>query len=195
MEKYNGTYSEEIEFKIRGISEEKGVAIIVNDLRLPISVDEYLEQFYSMGKERLEESVMMPGAERLLEHLVNNNIPIAVATGSFAESVAIKTKRHQHIFKLFHHIVCGLGDPEVKEGKPSPDVFLVAAKRFSEPPSSDKCLVFEDSENGVTAANAAGMQSVMVPDPRLTTEKTSHATLVLKSLEDFKPEVFGLPRF
>lgn len=78
-----------------------------------------------------------------------NNVPIALATSSSAESVKVKTTHHGELFKLFNHKVMGSSDPEVKEGKPAPDIFLVAARRFPDKPRPDSCLVFEDAPNGV----------------------------------------------
>lgn len=54
-------------------------------------------------------------------------------------------------------------------------------------------MVFEDSPNGVEAATAAGMQVVLVPSIQVAETVKQQATLVLKTLEYFKPELFGLP--
>lgn len=91
------------------------------------------------------------------------------------------------------------GDPEIKEGKPAPDAYLVTMRRFQDPPESPKnVLVFEDAPNGVLAAIRAGMNVIMVPDQRYTrapTETEDQIVQVLKSLEDFRPESVGLPPY
>jgi HAD superfamily hydrolase (TIGR01509 family) len=51
---------------------------------------------------------------------------------------------------------------EVSHAKPAPDLFLLAAQRLGIEPTD--CLVLEDSEAGVRAARAAGMDVIMVPD-------------------------------
>lgn len=78
------------------------------------------------------------GAVRLLNHLKEHNIPIALATGSDRENYELKTQRWHDLFKVFHHILIGGSDPEIKHGKPEPDIFLAAAKRFPDNPDPSK---------------------------------------------------------
>jgi HAD superfamily hydrolase (TIGR01509 family) len=61
--------------------------------------------------------------------------------------------------RRFEVIVTG---DEVKQGKPAPDIFLLAAQRLTISP--EHCLVLEDSESGAQAALAAGMSVIIVPD-------------------------------
>lgn len=115
-------------------------------------------------------------------------------------------------------------DARLKRGKPNPDVFLLAAAAHfglavgPDPQTGvfdpttvtrggtvdvDEVLVFEDGVPGVQAAVSAGMPTVWVPDRALVQtlggeEKATRELApseVLGSLEEFKPEAWGLPGY
>ena len=118
-----------------------------------------------------------------------------MATGSKTWLYKVKTTNKESLFDLFSHYVCS-DDPELKHGKPAPDIFQLAASRFADKPSSpSNVLVLEDAPNGVKAALAANMNVVMVPDPRIDLSLCTHASICLKSLNEFDPEMWGLPPF
>lgn len=160
--------------------------------------EDFVQQYESVMKKSCHKIQLMPGAQRLIEHLSAKKVPIAIATGSAESGFERKTGHIGDILRkpFSHHVYAG-SDPEVKRGKPHPDVFEQAAKRFKNPPKDMKSvLVFEDAINGVKAALAAGMQVILVPDKRLDlTKVTVRPTQVLQSLEQFKPELFNLPKF
>ena len=183
--------------KVLGMEVARGIEEIINSTGLPLTVSEFMIMEREIYTEEMLKVQLMPGVMRLVNHLKKHNIPMAIATGSTMESYKIKTQRHKEFFvsdHYFHHIVFSRDDKEVKRPKPAPDVYLIAAKRFPERPMSEEILVFEDSQVGVDGAIAAGMQCVMVPDHRFVC-KQKNATQILYSLEQFKPEQFGLPAF
>ncbi|KAK4880531.1 hypothetical protein RN001_008677 [Aquatica leii] len=193
VQHYGKTYTWEIKSQIMGLTGEEAAKHIVKLLDLPITWEEYYRLAHEQYKLLMPRAKFMPGAENLIKHLHRSKIPMAVATSSTKESADLKIAKYKDIFSLFNHMVMGGSDPDVKHGKPSPEIFLVCASRFEDSPAPEKCLVFEDAPNGVTAAKCAGMQCVMVPDNHITADQTSHATVVVKSLKDVKLEQFGLP--
>lgn len=129
--------------------------MVVEEYKLPMTVDEYLDITGQLQEERFPHVQPLPGVERLLYHLHKHKVPMAVATSSTRSKFELKTSRIKDLFSLFDYIICG-DDPDIKEGKPAPDIFLAAQKKLGNPPS-DTCLVFEDATNGVQAALNAHM--------------------------------------
>jgi HAD superfamily hydrolase (TIGR01509 family) len=84
-------------------------------------------------------------------------IPFAVVSGNTRESVSASLLSVKLLDK-FDVLVCA-GD--YMRGKPDPEPYLLAAAKLDVAP--EKCLVFEDAEMGIRAADAAGMASVKIP--------------------------------
>ena len=97
----------------------------------------------------------------VVEHIdaQHGRIPFAVVSGSTRESVTASLAALKLLDK-FDTLVCA-GD--YKKSKPNPEAFLLAAAKLGIVPES--CLVFEDTDMGIQAAQAAGMASVKIPPP------------------------------
>ena len=95
------------------------------------------------------------GIPELLLWLKAQGVKTAVASSSAHELIALVLDKLR-IAEFFDVLVSG---EDVSAGKPAPDVFLFAAERLSQSP--DKCLVIEDSLNGIQAAKNAAMRCIM----------------------------------
>lgn len=98
------------------------------------------------------------GAAELLAFLKGLGVKMAVASGTDLKVVRYNFEQ----LGALHLFDAVIGGEEVANGKPAPDIFLLAAERLGAAPQS--CFVFEDSANGVLAAHRAGMRCVGVPD-------------------------------
>lgn len=105
------------------------------------------------------------GAAEILDALDDIGMPRAIATSSSLESVRASLGPHSLVDR-FHALITR--DVQVN-GKPHPEPFLKAAHALGVDPAD--CLALEDSHNGVRAAAAAGMMTVMVPDMLDPTEE------------------------
>lgn len=98
----------------------------------------------------------LPGLHQFLKQLKEKNIPAGLATMGDQNNLDM-TLKQLNIAAYFHSTT---GGDQVHNGKPHPEIFLSAAEKIGVDPQC--CLAFEDTQSGITAARAAGMQVVGV---------------------------------
>jgi pseudouridine-5'-monophosphatase len=222
----------EIKSKLMGTPERKATEILLSSLwppspeekqngqlfshDCPFTIDSFLQDRNMDLDDYFSKVKPMPGAQRLVQHLAKHDVPICIATGSKRRNYEIKSSNNQALFRPFgDRVICG-DDPRIERGKPTPDVFLLAAREGlgmrqgvrEVGAAHDNTfggqerhfLVFEDAKPGVQAAKAAGMKVVWVPDPNLVDTLKNDTedldpTQTMASLNDFRPEQWGLPPF
>ena len=133
-----------------------------------------LEEIRQVVISKLRVFPAKPGATELLTGLRKREIPCAIASSSSTTEI----KQRLEAVGLAEYFHSFAGGDEVPKGKPDPSVYLLAALRLGISP--EKCLAFEDSQNGIKSAVSAGMQVVAVPD--LIKPDTSNCLIELDSL-------------
>jgi beta-phosphoglucomutase family hydrolase len=118
----------------------------------------------------------LPGVIRLLKSLDTHGFACAIGSSAPLENIRVILDGLQ-IRDFFQAIVNGA---EVKEGKPDPQVFILAAWRLNLDPA--KCVVIEDAVAGVSAAKKAGMCCIAVTTTHPAVN-LKEADLVVDSLE------------
>lgn len=148
---------------------------------MPQPVDELISETnkrYVEFFDKIAKLEAMPGVEDLIKKLKEKNIPISLATSSIPELIEIILDR-TGLEKYFETIVhSGM----VKAGKPAPDIFLLAAEKTGVSP--EKCIVIEDSTNGIKAANAAEMFCIGYAGPGSESQDQSLADLIIKNYNE-----------
>ena len=106
----------------------------------------------------------------MLGYLKEKGIRTAIASSSPTDLI-ISNLKVSGTTDYFDIIVSG---KEVEKGKPSPDIFLLAASRLDL--DCKDCIIFEDSFNGIRAAHSSGAITIMIPDLIQPTEEIKSLT-------------------
>jgi len=121
--------------------------------------DKVKEEYKRLYIETFEKVVeLKTGVFTLLDRLYSLKIPLAVAT-STRHNYAFEKLSTAGIQDRFDVIV---GGDEITNGKPAPDIFLLAARKLGKLPS--ECVGFEDAPAGLIGLHAAGIRSVFIKD-------------------------------
>ena len=121
------------------------------------------------------------GVERLIREANAAGIPVAIATTTTPANVeALLTTPFGTEWRKRFAVVCDAATPGKK--KPAPDVYLAALAALGTAPAD--CLAFEDSQNGLLAATAAGIPTIITPTAYTAVHDFNGALLVLPHLGD-----------
>ena len=147
---------EELFYSLGGVPTLKVAELIAKHYGLTIDPHKVFDHkealFIALGKDaKLIEPVVAIARHKAATH------PVSIASGG-PRDIVRRMLELTGLAPLFKVVVT---PEDVVHGKPAPDMFLLAAKKMGVPPG--QCLVFEDAEPGMRAAEAAGMRYVKVP--------------------------------
>jgi len=127
-----------------------------------------------------EELEMMPGAMEIISYLKNRKIKLALASSSSLYLINLILQK-MHLKSIFDVVLSG---EEVANGKPFPDIFIKTAELLNVQP--DRCVVIEDSKNGVTAAKNAGMLCIGFKSPNSKNQDINRSDYIVADLIKIK---------
>jgi HAD superfamily hydrolase (TIGR01509 family) len=150
----------EIILRTVGISGERAQQLLLEEFGSDFPYEAIRDEFRVLVSKEIEKKGVpkKPGLMYLLDRLRAANIPLGVATSTRSPR-AIDLLEKAGILDRFKALTCG---EDIINGKPAPDIFLLAAKKLGQPPCN--CVGFEDSTAGLIGLHAAGIRSVYIKD-------------------------------
>ena len=160
FKEYGIDYSKEEDQTVyAGKGAEKTFKAVFNKHGKPLTANEVYK--FALKKRELYHQMIngtdvdeVPGIKKFLKTSLKSGIKIIIATGSRIEATKTILKK-TGLEKFFDKIVT---NPDVKNSKPAPDIFLKAASELGLSP--EECIAFEDATMGILAAKAANMYCI-----------------------------------
>ena len=166
FEKYGYKMTKELYVNVMGTGRKNVIKTFLENFGDDLPIEKMYEEkdnqlFYIIENQG---SPLKEGVKELFSMLKEKNYKIALATSAKRERVE-KQIKDKWLKESFDAIVCG---DDVEKGKPSPDIFLKAAKKIDVEP--ENCFVVEDSPAGIKAAFSGGMKGIHVEDLKVADE-------------------------
>ena len=134
--------------------------------------------------ERQMDFPYIAGAREFLEALQAQGVPTAIVTSSNCDKMACLYARHPEIKNL---VTAVLTAEDARRSKPAPDCYLAAAERLGADIS--KCIVFEDSPNGLAAGRASGAFVIGVSTSLASAEIEPLCDAYIEDFKDFIEQI------
>ena len=151
-------FTEEDNERFKGVSRKRCLELLLEMGGLEVSQEQFeawlreKNDDYLSHIARMDASEILPDVHKVLDYLKERNVPMALGSASKNAKPILEKVGLSSYFKA---VVDG---NEVVKAKPDPQVFQLAAEHLGLPAA--QCVVFEDAQAGIEAANAAGMLSI-----------------------------------
>jgi beta-phosphoglucomutase len=159
---------------LRGVSRRESLTLLLKGLSISEeTAQDWMERknnYYIEFIRQMNPSDLLPGALQLLQEIRKAGLKIAIASASKNADDVIER------IGLLGAVDILCDGYSVNEPKPSPELFLYAARKLGIPPS--ECVVVEDATVGIQAAHAGGMRAIGLGPP----ERVGNAELILPSI-------------
>ena len=183
FEKYGYKMTKELYVTVMGTGRKNVIKTFLENFGDDLPIEKMYEEkdnqlFYRIENQGIP---LKEGVKELFSMLKKKDYKIALATSAKRERVE-KQIKDKWLKESFDAIVCG---DDVEKGKPSPDIFLKAAKEIDVEP--ENCFVVEDSPAGIKAAFSGGMKGIHVEDLKVADEEIlKYCQKNFKNLQEIK---------
>ena len=183
FEKYGYKMTKELYVNVMGTGRKNVIKTFLENFGDDLPIEKMYEEkdnqlFYIIENQGIP---LKEGVKELFSMLKEKDYKIALATSAKKERVE-KQIKDKWLKESFDAIVCG---DDVEKGKPSPDIFLKAAKEIDVEP--ENCFVVEDSPAGIKAAFSGGMKGIHVEDLKVADEDIlKYCEKNFKNLQEIK---------
>ena len=183
FEKYGYKMTKELYVTVMGTGRKNVIKTFLENFGDDLPIEKMYEEkdnqlFYRIENQGIP---LKEGVKELFSMLKEKDYKIALATSAKRERVE-KQIKDKWLKESFDAIVCG---DDVEKGKPSPDIFLKAAKEIDVEP--ENCFVVEDSPAGIKAAFSGGMKGIHVEDLKVVDEEIlKYCQKNFKNLQEIK---------
>ena len=182
----------EVKKHIIGTSAKIHSKIFVDAYEIKLTPEEFKKRRDEYLIEPFKHCKFMKGAKEITHKFKHDlHLKVGIATSSSKFNFENKTYNLKNwINEDFDKIITG-DDKRIKEGKPAPDIFIMAAKDLGLEP--EECIIFEDALSGINAAIKSGAKIVVaIPDIRqredvekIIYDKNKTKLIILNSMDEF----------
>lgn len=177
--------SEELYSTFTGASTQKVFDTVINHFNLSDTCEDLMQKKRAAFKDYFYNDLefdLVPGVRNLIQHYHANGIKLVLASSATRTTIDMVFEK----FGLDEYFIGKISGADLKESKPHPEIFILAAEVADE--AKENCMVIEDSTNGILAAHCAGIFCAAYKSANTHQQNYDLADIVVENFEELRIE-------